>query len=95
VLTANACALQGGTYRGNNVPCSASACAPGRPGGWFIDGDFNGDGVVTIADLAAFLQGYGAGDADINGDGATDVNDWMLFLKIYGQASAGSTAAAR
>lgn len=50
-------------------------------------GDFDGDGIVTAADLLLLLTAFGCQvdcAYDINGDGSTGVNDVLLFLSLFG-----------
>lgn len=54
-------------------------------------GDFNFDGVVNTADLAALLGRFGGAvspqeGVDLNSDGAVDTNDLAAFLARFGQA---------
>jgi 2',3'-cyclic-nucleotide 2'-phosphodiesterase (5'-nucleotidase family) len=47
-----------------------------------LAGDFNGDGIITFADVAGFLAAFDAGDlaADINGDGMLTFADVAEFV---------------
>jgi hypothetical protein len=45
--------------------------------------DFDGDGVVTAGDVAAFVEAWGAGDADVDGDGETNTADLLSFLCVW------------
>jgi endonuclease/exonuclease/phosphatase family metal-dependent hydrolase len=47
--------------------------------------DFNGDGIVNVADYLAFLAAYSVGDlrVDFTGDGMIDVGDYLAFLGEY------------
>ncbi len=55
-------------------------------------GDFNGDGMVNLADFLAFAGGFGArsGDAnydsglDMDGSGAIDLSDFLAFAGVFG-----------
>ncbi|MDE3256623.1 MAG: leucine-rich repeat domain-containing protein [Gemmatimonadota bacterium] len=55
-------------------------------------GDFNGDGMVNLADFLAFAGGFGArsGDAnyefglDLDGSGAIDLSDFLAFAGMFG-----------
>ncbi len=50
-------------------------------------GDFDGDGAVGAADLAALLQDWGASGnsvADLNVDGAVDGDDFSIFMSLWG-----------
>ncbi len=57
-------------------------------------GDFNGDGMVNLADFLAFAGGFGtrSGDAsydanlDMDGNGAVDLSDFLAFAKVFGTA---------
>jgi aminopeptidase N len=67
----------------------------GQPGGpavytFTIQGsscpvDFNGDGVVNVADFLAYLAAYAAADprADMNADGQVNVADFLVYLAAY------------
>jgi hypothetical protein len=47
--------------------------------------DFDRDGSVTVADLAAYLSAYesGAPRADVNGDGAVNSQDFDQFIASF------------
>ncbi|MDE3001596.1 MAG: hypothetical protein OXU79_21175 [Gemmatimonadota bacterium] len=55
-------------------------------------GDFNGDGLVNLADFLAFAGGFGtrSGDAnydariDLDGNGAVDLTDFLAFAGVFG-----------
>ncbi|MCY3764406.1 MAG: leucine-rich repeat domain-containing protein [Gemmatimonadetes bacterium] len=55
-------------------------------------GDFNGDGMVNLADFLAFAGGFGArsGDAnydakfDMDGSGSIDLSDFLAFAGVFG-----------
>jgi len=55
-----------------------------------IPGDFNGDGIVGIADLLAVLGDWGKRSvendilADLNGDGIVNIDDLLLVLSNWG-----------
>lgn len=58
-----------------------------------LQGDFNGDGVVSSNDLATMLTTLGCCEedgcnqfelADINNDGCVTTSDWLAFLGTYG-----------
>ncbi|HEX6964104.1 MAG TPA: GH25 family lysozyme [Lacipirellula sp.] len=65
-----------------------------------IAGDFNGDGVVSDADLPAWQAGYGmetgavAGDGDADGDGAVDGRDLLAWQRSLGMSSVQAPATA-
>ena len=46
--------------------------------------DFNGDGEVNGADLAAVLGGWGGNSADLNEDGLADGADLAMVLASWG-----------
>ncbi|HZW09340.1 MAG TPA: GC-type dockerin domain-anchored protein [Phycisphaerales bacterium] len=50
-----------------------------------MPGDFDRDGAVTAADLAAFLQAWRAGgaSADMDADGGVDTADFLGFLDAW------------
>ncbi len=56
-----------------------------------VSGDYNGDGVVDIGDLAGLANNYGrtGAGADFNGDGVTDVHDLAILANNYGRGAAG------
>ena len=53
-------------------------------------GNLNGDGQVSLADLAELLSNYGTTsgalpeDGDLNGDGDVDLSDLAALLSVYG-----------
>ena len=57
-------------------------------------GDFNGDGMVNLADFLAFAGGFGARSADANydaqldmdGNGSVDLSDFLVFAGVFGTA---------
>jgi len=59
----------------------AGTCCFGAP-------DYNGDRLVTCADVCEFLTGFRAGEscADVNADGAVDVRDVDFFFDAYRHA---------
>jgi surface protein len=79
---------------GNDDIEYARVDAPGAPGyltfnGAFIQGDVNGDGSVTIADVTALVniilgktQAPASGVADVNGDHATTIADVTALVNI-------------
>jgi hypothetical protein len=55
------------------------------------EGDLNGDGFVTVADILILLTGFGcegplACEGDANGDGYTNVNDLLVVLGAFGNS---------
>lgn len=50
-----------------------------------IDADWDGDGVVTLNDVFAFIADWQAGDADVNSDGETNFDDVIDFLGAWGE----------
>jgi hypothetical protein len=51
--------------------------------------DLDGDGVVSIADLARLLANFGRNDAssadgDMNGDGSVNLTDLTIFQSDFG-----------
>ena len=56
----------------------------GSPGGW-ADGDFNGDDLVTQADLDILLANLPTLDGDLNGDGFVGVDDLNIVLVNWNQ----------
>jgi hypothetical protein len=50
-----------------------------------LPGDFTGDCVVDINDLALFVNGWlKPGDPDLTGDGVTDFTDFAIFANFWG-----------
>ena len=51
-------------------------------------GDYNGDGLITVADHVLFINDYTLGancaQCDINGDGVTSPDDLTAFKEIFG-----------
>jgi hypothetical protein len=50
-------------------------------------GDFNADGLVTIADVLLILSEFGCDGAcftDATGDGSVGINDFLLVLAQFG-----------
>jgi hypothetical protein len=80
VLTAAACATASGSYKGDNMPCTANTCA--------CRGDMNCDGKVDFKDInpfVAILSGTApcnAANADCNGDAAIDFKDINPFVAL-------------
>jgi hypothetical protein len=51
-------------------------------------GDFNGDEVISVADLLVLLGDFGCTNdciADLNGDGVVNVGDLLGFLGVFGE----------
>jgi hypothetical protein len=46
--------------------------------------DFDGDGLVSAADLSALLGAWGTAGGDINGDGVTNAADLSALLGAWG-----------
>ncbi len=68
---------------GTDVPNpEAYLCDPNNQN---CPGDINGDGIVSPADLAMFLELYNRGDpfADINGDGTVNYDDLLQFFGSF------------
>jgi hypothetical protein len=87
--------MQQGTYRGNNVACSAAACGTFAPTGFsLIPGDWNADGRVNIVDLSEFMNSLAAGMADLDGDGLSDARDVSRFMTLF-YGSVGDPSAVR
>ena len=51
------------------------------------DADFDGSGVVDIADFLQFVDAYGTANAkyDLDGDGVVGISDFLTFVDLYGQ----------
>jgi hypothetical protein len=78
VATQAICTARGGTYQGDGTVCSGTTC-PRPP----CACDWNDDGVLTNADLQAFLHDFAAGDADFNNDGTTSNDDLFAFIACF------------
>jgi hypothetical protein len=76
-LTAAACEANGGTFEGEGTQCHADTCPRECPCDW------NRDGVVSQADIYAFLNSYFAGHGDFNGDGVTNGMDLTEFVACF------------
>ena len=51
-------------------------------------GDFNGDEVISVADVLVLLGDFGCTNdciADLNGDGVVNVGDLLGFLGVFGE----------
>lgn len=62
--------------------CEYASCAGD------CEGDLNGDGSVTVADLLAVLADFGCTEAcssDIDGDGSVTVSDLLTLLAVFGE----------
>ena len=58
-----------------------------------LPGDFTGDCVVDINDLALFVNGWlKSGDPDLTGDGITNFADFAVFADFWGTSNGSSTA---
>ena len=51
------------------------------------DADFDGSGVVDIADFLQFVNAYGTANAkyDLDNDGVVGISDFLAFVDVYGQ----------
>ena len=62
-----------------------------------LQGDFNGDGVVSFPDFLAFANAFGkkAGENnfdtkfDLNGNGSVDFPDFLIFVSSFNPTSSG------
>ena len=72
-------------------PAYAQMGMGGDRGDWFTKADSNGDGVVTLAEFAAFRDGN-FGRLDRNGDGLVSPADFPRLAKIRPDAYAQLTA---
>ena len=73
-----------GTEQGVDNNCNGQI-DPDEVGGCV--GDFNGDEVISVADLLALLGDFGCTSnciADLNGDGVVNVGDLLSFLGVFG-----------
>ncbi|RIK76550.1 MAG: hypothetical protein DCC67_13735 [Planctomycetota bacterium] len=66
--------------------------------GNFLAADFNENGVVDGADLAAWKNGFGTGDSKAEGDADADLDvdgaDFLAWQRQFGQLPAGAATAA-
>ncbi len=84
-LTRSECLARGGRPLGGCTTCANDACPK-------CAGDVNGDGEVTLSDLAGLLSAFGSmpcdgsfiGGADIDGDGDVDLSDLAGLLGQFG-----------
>jgi hypothetical protein len=76
VTTEARCDALRGVYAGDGIDCDKADCDSS------VDCacDWNGDGVLNLDDLRAFMEDFANGDADFDGDGDTDSDDVMAFL---------------
>ncbi|MDY7107275.1 MAG: fibronectin type III domain-containing protein, partial [Planctomycetota bacterium] len=56
-------------------------------GGRGCPADFDGDGVVSTADLLFLLAAWGTPDGDVDGDGDTNTADLLALLAAWGPCS--------
>jgi hypothetical protein len=77
-MTPAMCTTLNGTFGGLGSTCAMLPCPPVS-----CVCDWNADGVVDVADEAAFLIDFAAGTADVDGDGDTDQDDWNAFYACY------------
>jgi hypothetical protein len=58
-----------------------------------VQGDFNGDGVVSFPDMFMLVAAYGTStgtegfdaNIDLSGNGSIGFTDWLMFVEIFGQ----------
>jgi len=65
----------------DDVRVVSTGCPPTCPG------DFDGDGVIGLGDLAVLLANYGVSQpsgGDVDGDGDVDLEDLSTLLSLYG-----------
>lgn len=64
-----------------NVLCYDPDCTPGTP----CPCDVNGDGILDLTDITAFIACFTTGMpcGDLNGDGVLDLNDINLFISCF------------
>ncbi len=59
-----------------------------------VDGDFNHDGIVDVADLQVWKTAFGVNNgADADGDGDSDGDDFLVWQRQLGQTSSHLTIA--
>ncbi len=74
-----------GTGQGLDNNCNGEI-EPDEEGG--CPGDFNGDGVISVADLLVLLGDFGctiSRTADFDGNGVVCVGDMLGFLGVFGE----------
>jgi hypothetical protein len=74
-----------GTGQGLDNNCNGQI-EPAEEGG--CPGDFNGDGMISVADLLALLGDFGCTincTADFDGNGVVNVGDLLGFLGVFGE----------
>ena len=76
IVTAAQCAAPGQSFAGVGTTCTPTRCCVA---------DFNGDGILGVGDVFAFLNAYFANDAaaDLNGDAAINASDLFAFIIAY------------
>lgn len=87
---ANSVTATGGSTATVGGACGLGAtgqfCLSGLPG---CPGDLNGDLLVGVMDVLAYLSSFGCiadcGIADINGDGSVNTTDLLLVLSLFGE----------
>ena len=64
-----------------NILCFDPDCTPGNP----CPCDVNGDGILDLTDVTAFISCFTLGlpCGDLNGDGILDLNDVSLFVSCF------------
>ena len=89
-LRSDACITAGGVYQGDGVLCSSDPCPP-PPDLQCCAGDFDLDGMVTLADIDPFVATLLADGnvgillgciADINNDSTVNANDIAAFVPL-------------
>lgn len=75
-LTAGDCAAAGGAFAGVGTTCLPASCCRA---------DFDGNGVLNIADIFGFITAYFAGSptADWDGNGTLEIADLFMFITTY------------
>lgn len=80
--------------RSTQAAWSASQAVHGSPGAHSpVEGDFNGSGVATVADLDLLYAALGTADSqfDLTGDNSIDLADVNYFVEVLAKSVAGDT----
>ena len=89
-LPAGESAPAGGLYGSDGVGIGAGDVSAG--GMYFLNGDFNRDRVVNLADYGVLQANFGTGttfqEGDANGDGAVDLTDFGILQSQWGKTIA-------
>jgi hypothetical protein len=82
VVPEGVCTTLGGMFRGADTTCETVTCTPPPPPA-DCPCDWNGDGVLTSADVAGFIHDWVAQEGDFNEDGFNNSADVGAFLLCW------------